>query len=176
MLFCLFWGWGKISCNWVWGPETARSHDVWATICHYTICWYRFKQTGSSLKLELELGTFQGCVSSNRLSEGLMRLDTFKVVRSHLMARIFPSRFLRKEPVDLKSLPASRVRERSIPQKTLSFMYPFWLCFSTETLAPVFSNNRSSILVCTPTFPLPPLPVFQWFQLVLLDCVLQRDP
>ncbi len=47
MLFCLFWGWDKISCNWVWGPETACSHDVWATICHYTICQYCFQQTGS---------------------------------------------------------------------------------------------------------------------------------
>lgn len=66
MLFCLFWGWGKISCNWVWGPETACSHDVGATICHYTICLYCFLQTGSPKN---QRRTWQGRVSSDRLIE-----------------------------------------------------------------------------------------------------------
>lgn len=66
MLFCLFWGWSKISCNWVWGPETARSHDVWATICHYTICQCCFnKQEVPKNRWR----TWQRRISSDILSE-----------------------------------------------------------------------------------------------------------
>ncbi len=91
MLFCLFWGWGKISCNSVWGPKTARSHDVWATICHYTICRYCFQQTGSPLKPVEDLA--RTCLLRQAHRRGLMGLDRFKMVRLYLMAGTFPSHF-----------------------------------------------------------------------------------
>lgn len=78
MLFCLFWGWGKISCNWVWGPETACSHDVWATICHYTICRCCFQQTQSPLKAVEDLARTRLLRKAHR--GGLIWLDRFEMV------------------------------------------------------------------------------------------------
>lgn len=179
MLFCLFWGWGKICCNSVWGPETACSHDVGATICHYTICLYCFLQTGSPKN---QRRTWQGRVSSDRLIEedwwdccwqtqdGVVVSDSWDF---SLPLFFF---FRRKEPVRLDGLPARIARERSIPQETLSFLYSLCLWFFSRNTSVHAFQNWSSILVCAPRFPLLPLPVFQWLQLVLLDCILQRDP
>lgn len=71
ILFCLFWGWDWISCNWVWGLGIAHSHSLRATICHYTICRCCFRQTGSLLKREEDLASVFHQSGSEEKTDGI---------------------------------------------------------------------------------------------------------
>lgn len=163
MFFSLFWGWSKISCNWVWGPGTARSHKVWVAICHYTICLY-----GLSKKQEVsgepgKMGLHQQACrrwwdrTDSRWCGYVWWLGLFPLIP-------------RKKPVHLNSLPASIMRVQSHKGHCHSCIAFAWFCSRTQ--APMLSNNRGNILDFH-YFPSLSSSGSSW---CCWDCLLQRDP